>query len=162
LQILHVRLHRRPVSLLRISVDAGQYAARPARLSSLSTRHNVVNRELFAARLLFAILAGHLVTLADIASAERSRLRRHHIALRQCDDFRASDAFAHRLNKRFITNRNRSGPIAAVLQLVVVRIDDPRGVISQHDQRTRKQPKSKGIQISLLARTLPLSDSMDA
>ncbi len=54
---LHVCLSRSTVSLSRIAVDASQYAVRPGRLSHLSSRDNVVNRELFAARLLSTVLA---------------------------------------------------------------------------------------------------------
>jgi hypothetical protein len=79
----------------------------------------VVNRELFAARLLSAVLAGHLVTLEYVASAEGNRLRRHRIELRQCDDFRDTDALAYRLNERLIAIWNQSAPIAPVIQLVI-------------------------------------------
>jgi hypothetical protein len=74
-----VRLSRSPVSLLRIAIDARQYTVRPARLAALSTRNNVVNRELFAARLLSTVLAAHLVTLENIAAAEGYSLCRHRI-----------------------------------------------------------------------------------
>ncbi len=87
-----MRLSWSTVSLLRIAVDASQGAIRPGRLSTLSTRDNVVNRELFAARLLSTVLAGHLVTLEYVASAEGNRLRRHRIELRQGDDFGDANA----------------------------------------------------------------------
>ncbi len=79
----HVRLSRSTVSLPRIAVDASQYAVRPSRLSTLSTRNNVVNRELFAAPLLSTVLAGHLVTLEYVSAAEGNCLRRHCIELGQ-------------------------------------------------------------------------------
>jgi len=132
----HVRLRRSPVSLLRIAIDASQYAVGPGRRSTLSSRNNVVNRELLAARLLSAVLAGHLVTLEYVASAEGHGLRRHRIELRQCDDFRDSDALAYRLNERLVAIWHKSTPIAPVIQLVIDRIDDPRGIVPQHDQST--------------------------
>ncbi len=85
---LHVRLSQSTVCLSRIAVDASQYAIRPGRLSTLSTRDNVVNRELFAARLLSTVLATHLVTLEYVSAAEGNLLRRHCIELGQCNDFR--------------------------------------------------------------------------
>jgi hypothetical protein len=116
---LHVRLCRSPVSLLRIAIDASQYAVRPSRLSTLSTRNNVVNREFFAARLLSTVLAGHLVTLEYVSAAEGNRLRRHRIELGQCNDFRNTDALAYRLDERLVAIRNQSAPIAPVIQLVI-------------------------------------------
>jgi hypothetical protein len=77
----HVRLCWSSVSLLRIAIDTSQYAVRPSRLSTLSTRDNVVNREFFAARLLSTVLAGHRVTLEYVSSAEGNLLRRHRVEL---------------------------------------------------------------------------------
>ncbi len=92
---LHVRLCRSPVSLLRIAVDARQYAVRPSRLSTLSTRNNVVDRELFAARLLSTVLAGHLVTLEYVSAAECNCLRWHCIEFGQCNDLWDTNALTH-------------------------------------------------------------------
>jgi integrase len=121
---LHVRLSRSPVSLLRIAIDASQYAVRPSRQSTLSPRDNVVNRELFAARLLSTVLATHFVTLEYVSATEGNRLRRHRIELSQCDDFRNTDALAYRLDERLVSIRYHSAPIAPVIQLVVDRVDD--------------------------------------
>ena len=66
----------------------------------------MVNRELFAARLLSAVLAGHLVTLEYVASAEGNCLRRHRIELGQRDDFWDANALAHRLDEN---GSSRSG-----------------------------------------------------
>ena len=134
---LHVRLSRSPVSLFRIAVDASQYAVGPGRRSTLSSRNNVVNREFLAARLLSTVLATHLVTLENVASAESNCLGRHRIELRQRDDFRDADALAYRLNERLITIRNQLAPIAPVIQLVIDGIDNPCGVVPQYDQSTR-------------------------
>ncbi len=61
----------------------------------LSSRGNVVNRELFAARLLSTVLAGHLVTLENVSAAECNRLRRHCIELGQCNDLWDTNALMH-------------------------------------------------------------------
>ncbi len=111
-------LSRSPVGLLRIAVDASQYAVRPSRRSALSSRDNVVDRELFAAWLLSAVLAGHLVTLENVAAAEGNRLSRHCIELGQCDDFWDTDALANRLDERLVAIRDQLAPIAPVIQLV--------------------------------------------
>ena len=87
----HVRLSRSAVSLLRIAIDANQYAVRPRRQSALCTRDNVVNREFFAARLLSTVLATHLVTLEFVSAAEGNLLCRHRIELGQCNDLRDTD-----------------------------------------------------------------------
>jgi len=71
----HVRLHWSTVSLRRIAIDTSQNTVRPSRQSTLSTRNNVVNRELFAARLLSTVLTAHLVTLENVSAAEGYRLR---------------------------------------------------------------------------------------
>ena len=133
----HVRLCRSPVSLFRIAIDASQYAVRPSRLSTLSTRDNVVNRELFAARLLSTVLAGHRVTLEYVSSAEGNLLRRHRVELGQCDDFRNTDTLAYRLDERLIAIRYHSAPIAPVIQLVVDRVNDLGRIVPEHDQGTR-------------------------
>ncbi len=103
---LHVCLSRSTVSLSRIAVDASQYAVRPGRLSTLSSRDNVVNRELFAARLLSTVLAGHLVTLEYVSAAEGNCLRWHRIELSQCNDLRDTNALAYRLDKRLVAIRH--------------------------------------------------------
>ena len=92
---LHVRLSRSPVSLLRIAIDTSQYAVRPTRQTTLGTRNNVVNRELFAARLLSTVLATHLVTLEYVSAAEGNLLRRHRIELGQCNHLRNTDTLAY-------------------------------------------------------------------
>ena len=121
----HVRLCRSSVSLLRIAIDTSQYAVRPTRQTTLGSRNNVVNRELFAARLLSAVLAGHLVTFENVSATEGYLLRRHRIELGQCDDFRNTDALAYRLDEWLVAIRHYSAPIAPVVQLVVNRVDDP-------------------------------------
>ena len=77
----HMRLSWSTVSVLRIAIDTSQYTVRPSRLAALSTRNNVVNRELFAARLLSTVLATHLVTLENVSAAEGYRSRWHRIEL---------------------------------------------------------------------------------
>ena len=67
---LHMRLSWSSVSLLRIAIDAGQYKVRPCGLAAVPAWENVVDRELFAARLLFTVLASPLVTLECVSSAE--------------------------------------------------------------------------------------------
>ncbi len=136
---LHVRLSWSTVCLSRIAVDASQYAVRPSRLSTLSTRDNVVNRELFAARLLSTVLAGHLVALEYVSAAEGNCLRWHRIELSQCNDLRYTNALAYRLEERLVAIRYKSAPIAPVIQLVVDRVDDLGRVIPQHDQSTRNR-----------------------
>ena len=102
-----MRLSRSPVSLLRIAIDASQYAIRPTRNTPFRTRNKVVNRELFAARLLATVLAGHLVTLEYVSAAEGNRLCWHRIELSQRNDLRDTNALAYRLNERLV----RSGTI---------------------------------------------------
>ena len=120
----HVRLCRSPVSLLRIAFDACQNTVRPRRQSALCTRNNVVDRELFAARLLSTVLATHLVTLEYVSAAEGNLLRWHRIELGQCNDLRDTDTLAYRLDERLVSIRNHSAPVAPVVQLVVNRVDD--------------------------------------
>ena len=120
----HVRLYRSSVSLLRIAIDTSQYAVRPSRQTTLCTRDNVVNRELFAASLLSTVLATHLVTLENVSTAERNLLRRHCIELGQCDDVRNADALAYRLDERLVTAWHQSAPIAPVVQLIIDRVND--------------------------------------
>ena len=135
----HARLDWSPVSLFRIAIDASQNTIRPSRLSSLSTRNNVVNRELFAARLLSTVLAGHLVTLEYVSAAEGNHLRRHCIELGQCNDLWDTEALAYGLDERLIAIRYHSAPIAPVVQLVVDRVDDLGRIVPQHDQGKRNR-----------------------
>ncbi len=97
----------------------------------------MVDRELFAAWLLSAVLAGHLVTLENVAAAEGNRLSRHRVELGQRDDFWNTDALPHRLDERLVAIRNQAAPIAPIVQLVINRVDDLGGVVPQHDQCTR-------------------------
>ena len=136
---LHVCLSRSSVSLLRIAVDASQNAVRPGRRSTLSSRDNVIDRELFAAWLLSAVLAGHLVTLENVFTAEGNCLRRHCVELGQRDNFWDTDALANRLDERLISIRYQLAPIAPVIQLVVDRVDDLGGIVPQHDQCPRNR-----------------------
>ena len=129
----HMRLSRSTVSLLRIAIDTSQYAVRPRRQTTLGTRNNVVNRELFAARLLSTVLATHLVTLEDVSAAEGNLLRRHRIELGQCDDFRDTDTLAYRLDERLVSIRYHSAPVAPVIQLVIDRVDNLGRIVPQHD-----------------------------
>jgi hypothetical protein len=99
----------------------------------------VVNRELFAARLLSTVLAGHLVTLEYVSAAEGNRLRRHRIELGQCNDLRDTNPLAYRLDERLIAIRHKSAPVIPVIQLVIDGIDDLGRVVPQHDQSTRNR-----------------------
>ncbi len=99
----------------------------------------MVNRELFAARLLSAVLAGHLVTLEYVSTAEGNRLRRHRVEFGERDNFRDTDALANRLDERLISIRDQLAPIAPVIQLVIDRVDDLGGIVPQHDQGPRNR-----------------------
>ncbi len=81
----------------------------------------MVDRELFAAWLLSAVLAGHLVTLENVSTAEGNCLSRHCVELGQCDDFWDTDALANRLDERLVAIRDQLAPIAPVIQLVIDR-----------------------------------------
>jgi hypothetical protein len=134
-----MRLCRSPVSLLRIAIDASQHTVRPRRQTTLGTRDNVVNRELFAARLLSTVLVTHLVTLEYVSAAEGNLLCRHRIELSQCDDFRNTDTLAYRLDDRLVAIRYHSAPVAPVIQLVIDRVDNLGRIVPQHDQGTRSR-----------------------
>ena len=84
----------------------------------------MVNRKLFAARLLSTVLAGHLVTLEIVSAAEGNRLRRHCIELSQSNDFRDTNALANRLDDRLVAIWYKSAPVAPVIQLVINWVDD--------------------------------------
>lgn len=84
----------------------------------------MVNRELFAARLLSTVLAGHLVTLEYVSAAEGNRLSRHCIELGQCDDLWDTDALANRLDERLIAIRHKLAPVTPVIQLEIHWVDD--------------------------------------
>ncbi len=67
----HAGVARRTVGLSLVARYAGQHAVRPTRNATSRSRHNVVDREFFRARRVAAVLAHVVVTLKNVASAER-------------------------------------------------------------------------------------------
>ncbi len=67
---VHPRLLRRAVGLPLVAGHAGQHAVLPARHTALRPRYDVVDRQLLAARLGTAVLAGVVVALENVPAAE--------------------------------------------------------------------------------------------
>ena len=88
LQQRHTSLIGGPIGLAGVTVDAGQHAVRPAGQTASRPWNDVVDGQLFANRLLAAVLTRESVSLEDVPATECHGIRRKPIVGRQYDDLR--------------------------------------------------------------------------
>ena len=73
-------------------------------------------------------LAGEPVTLEDVPSAERHRVRRESIVGRQHDDFGDPEPVAASPDDEFVVGRDQLSPVGPRVLACRGRLDSPKGV----------------------------------
>ena len=133
----------------------------------------MVDRQLLAAWLRTTVLTHELVPLEDIPPAERHRVRRQAVVLRQRDDFRNTQLKSASLYKQTTFVRSQLRPVFPRVLLVVSRINDPSLLVPDLRQRLRNggdadrlpvaiQHQRWSIKYSSNHRTCPFSFTVQA
>ena len=130
----HVGLSRRAVGFAGIAINTRHDAILPRCVSTVRPRHDVIDRQLLAARPSRTILTRKLVPFKHISTAERHRPIRNTVVLRQCDHFRNSQTQTTRLNIRLVVDRLLQRPIRPRIDLVIIGIDNAGRAVPKLDE----------------------------
>ena len=110
----HSSLLRRAVSLPLVARQARQHTVVPPRLTALSPRHDVVDRQFLVARLPAAVLARVVVTFENVPPAERDGRRGRPVVVGQRNHFRHTQPKPYGLDEPLVATRPQLRPVSQV------------------------------------------------
>ena len=149
LRQLHAGLLGRPVGLAGVAGDAGERAVLPGGLTALGAWEDVVDRQLLRARTGAAVLAGGVVALEDVATAERDRVVTRPVVPGQGEHLGHAEAEPDRPDEQLAVAGRQLRPVGPLVEPEVVGIDDVGRLVPEQDQRPRDRGDVNGLPVAV-------------
>src|SRR5271157_4497338 len=129
--------------------DKGQGAVLPGGLTSLGAWDDVVDGQFRRPRPAAAILAGGMVALEEVATAERDRIVTRPIVPGQGQNLGDAQAEPDRADEQLSILWRQLCPVGPRVELEIVGIDHVGGVVPEQYQRSRHRGHMNGLPVAV-------------